>query len=92
MGNSYVYSIFGLSLTFFGAGDCDWRGIVFIYFVYIYLSTLKNVTLVSNKKSIVVEMFDFAVTKVDNFCKNELTTVMFKPSDGKDTSLVLFKP
>ena len=49
---------------------------------------LKNVTLVSNKKSILVEMFDFAVTQVDNFCKNELITVLFKLLDGKDTSLV----
>ena len=53
---------------------------------------LKNVTLVGNKKSILVEMFDFAVTQVDNFCKNELITVMFKLFDGKDASLVLFKP
>ena len=53
---------------------------------------LKNVTLVSNKKSILVEMIDFAVTQVDNFCKNELITVMFKLFDGKDASLVLFKP
>ena len=53
---------------------------------------LKNDTLVGNKKSILVEMFDFAVTQVDNFCKNELITVMFIFFDGKDTSLVLFKP
>ena len=53
---------------------------------------LKNITLVSNKKSIVVEMFDFAVTQVDNFCKNDLITVMFILFDGKDASLVLFKP
>ena len=53
---------------------------------------LKNVTLAGNKKSILVEMFDFAVTQVDNLCKNELITVMFKLFDGKDTSLVLFKP
>ena len=53
---------------------------------------LKNVTLVGNKKSILVEMFHFAVTQVDNFCKNELITVMFKFFDGKDASLVLFKP
>ena len=53
---------------------------------------LKIVTLVSNKKSFPVEMFDFAVTLVDNFCKNELITVMFKLFDGKDASLVLFKP
>ena len=53
---------------------------------------LENVTLVGNKKSIPVEMFDFAVTQVDNFCKNELITVMFKIFDGKDTSAVLFKP
>ena len=39
---------------------------------------LKIVTLVSNKKSILVEMFDFAVTQVDIFCKNELITVLFK--------------
>ena len=53
---------------------------------------LKNITLVSNKKSILVEMFDFVKTQVDNFCKNELITVMFKLFDGKDASLVLFKP
>ena len=52
---------------------------------------LKNVTIVSNKVSIFVEMFDFAVTQVDNFSKNELITVMFKLFDGKDTSLVLIK-
>ena len=52
---------------------------------------LKNVTPVSNKKSIFVEMIDFAVTQVDNFCRNELITVMFKLFDGKDASLVLFK-
>ena len=54
--------------------------------------SLKNVTLVGHKKSILVEMFHFAVTQVDNFCKNELINVMFKLFDGKDTSLVLFKP
>ena len=53
---------------------------------------LKNVTLVSNKKSILVEMIDFAVTQVDNFCKNELITVVYKLFDGKDASLVLLKP
>ena len=37
-------------------------------------------------------MFDFAVTQVDNFCKIELITVMFKLFDGKDAILVLFKP
>ena len=53
---------------------------------------LKNVTLVSNKKSILVEFSDFAVTQIENFCKNELITVLFKLFDGKDASLVLFKP
>ena len=53
---------------------------------------LKNVTLVSNKISILVELFDFAVTQVDDFCKYELITVMFKLFDGKDASVVLFKP
>ena len=52
---------------------------------------LKNVTLVSNKKSILVEMFDFAVTQVENFCKNELITVLSKLFDGKDTNLVSFQ-
>ena len=52
---------------------------------------LKNVTLVSNKKSILVQMFDFTVTKVHNFCKNELITVMIKFFDGKDASLVFFQ-
>ena len=42
---------------------------------------LKNVTFVGN----IVEMIDFAVTQVDNFCKNELIIVMFKLFDGKDT-------
>ena len=53
---------------------------------------LKNVTLVSNKKLILVEMFDFAATQVDNFCKNELITALFKLFDGKDASLVFLKP
>ena len=53
---------------------------------------LKIVTFVGNKKSIPVEIFDFTVTQVNNFCKNELITVMFKLFDGKDTSLFLFKP
>ena len=53
---------------------------------------VKNITLVSNIKSILVEMFDFAVTQVNNFCKNELITVMFKVFDGTDASIVLFKP
>ena len=53
---------------------------------------LKNVTLVSNKKAILVKMFDFAVTQVENFCQNELIAVMFKLFDGKDASVVLFKP
>ena len=52
---------------------------------------LKNVTLVSNKKSILVEMFGFAVPQDDNFCKNELLTVLFKLNNGKDTSLVFFQ-
>ena len=53
---------------------------------------LKSATLVSNKNSILVEMFDFAVTQGDNFCKNEneLITVLFKLSDGRDTTLVFF--
>ena len=53
---------------------------------------LKNITFVSNKKSILVEVFDFAVTQVDNFYKIELITVLFKLFDGKDASLVLLKP
>ena len=53
---------------------------------------LKKITLVGNKESILVEMFDFAVTQVDNFCKNELVSVSFKLFDGKDASVVLFKP
>ena len=39
---------------------------------------LKSVTLVSSKKSMPVELFDFAVAQVDNFCKNELIIVIFK--------------
>ena len=52
---------------------------------------LKNVTLVSNKKMILVEVFDFAVTQFDNFSQKKLITVMFKLFDGKDASVVLFK-
>ena len=37
-------------------------------------------------------MFDFAVTQVDTFCNNELITVIIKLFDGKDASLVVFKP
>ena len=46
----------------------------------------------SDPRPIFKETFDFAVTQVDNFCKNELITVMFKIFDGKDASFVLFKP
>ena len=42
------------------------------------------------KKSSPEEMFDFELTQVHNFCKNELITVLFKLFDGKDTSLVFF--
>ena len=59
--------------------------------LYIVIA-LKNVTLVSKKKSILVEMIDLTVTQVDNLCKNELITVMFKLFNGKDAVLVLFKP
>ena len=52
---------------------------------------LKNVTIVSNKISILVEMIDFAVTQVDDFCKKELITVMFKLFDEENASLVVFK-
>ena len=57
-----------------------------------FIIALKNVTLVSNKESSLLEVFDFAVTQVDNFRENELITVMFKLFDGKDASLVIFKP
>ena len=57
--------------------------------LYIVIA-LKNVTIASNKKSILVEFGDFAVTQVDNFCKNELITLLFKLFDGKDTSLAFF--
>ena len=50
---------------------------------------LKNVTLVSNEKSILVEMFDLALIQVDNFCRNKLITVMFKLFDEKTQ---VFKP
>ena len=54
----------------------------FILSLYVIIA-LKNVTLVSNKKSILVEMLDFSVTQVDNFCKNEVITVMFKLFEKK---------
>ena len=56
------------------------------------VSALKNVTLLGNKKSILVQVFDFAVTQVNNFCPKELITVMLNLFDGKDASLVFFKP
>ena len=56
------------------------------------VNALKNVTNVSNKKWILVEVSDFAVIQVDNFCKNELITVFFKLFDGEDANFVLFKP
>ena len=56
------------------------------------INALRNVTFLSNKKSIVVETFDSAVTQVDNFCENELIPVMFKLFDGRDASLVPLKP
>ena len=56
------------------------------------VNALKKVILVSNKKSILVEIIDFAVTQVDNFCRKELITVLFKLFDGRDTSFVFFKP
>ena len=56
------------------------------------VNALKSVTLVGQKKLTLLEMFDFPVTQDDNFCKDELITVLFKPIDGKYTSLVLFKP
>ena len=52
---------------------------------------LKNVTLVSNKKSILVEIFDFAVTQVDNLCKNEVITVMFNFLMEKTQVLIFFE-
>ena len=36
-------------------------------------------------------MFDFALTEVDNFFKNELITIMFKLFDEKDARLVFFQ-
>ena len=36
-------------------------------------------------------MFGLSVTLVDEFCKKELITVMFKLLDGKDAILVLFE-
>ena len=52
---------------------------------------LKNVTIVSNKKSILVQMLDFAVTQVDNLRRNDLITILFKLFHGKDTGLVFFQ-
>ena len=52
---------------------------------------LKIVTLVSNKKSILIGMFDFAVTQVENFCKNELIAVIFKLFVREDAVLVFFQ-
>ena len=65
--------------------------ISFMSSLYVIIA-LKIVTLVSNKKPISVEIIDFAVTQVDNFCKNDLITLMLKLFDGKNASLVLFKP
>ena len=60
----------------------------FILSLYVIIA-LKNVKLVSNKKSILEEVFDFAVTQVDNFCKKELITVMFELFMEKTQALFL---
>ena len=57
-----------------------------------FVIALKVFTLVSNKKSILVQMLDFAVAQVDNFCRNEFITVIFEFFNGKDARVVLFKP
>ena len=56
-----------------------------------FVIALKNVKIVSNKKLILVEVFDFAVIQVENFCKNELITVLIKFFDGKYTGLVFLQ-
>ena len=74
-------------MSIIGLLSCPQLGMNALHIVF----ALKNVTLVSSKISILVEMFDFAVTQVDKFCKKELITVMFKLFDGENASLVLFK-
>ena len=72
----------------------------FVLSSYVIIA-LKNVIFVSNTKSILVEIFDFAETWFENFCKNELITAIFKFlmeetqvlffSKRKDNRICLFK-
>ena len=52
---------------------------------------LNYFTLACNVISVLVEMVNFAMIKVDNFCKNKLIAVEFKLFDGKHAEIVLSK-
>ena len=47
--------------------------------------------LVCNVVSVLVEMVNFAMVKVDNFCKNKIIAVYFKLFDGKNARIVVYK-
>ena len=50
---------------------------------------LNYFTLVCNVISVLVEMVNFALVKVDNFCKNKLIAVKFQLFHGKYAKIVV---
>ena len=52
---------------------------------------LNYFTPVCNVTSVFVEVVNFAMVKVDNFCKNKLIPVSFKVFNGKDAKNVVSK-
>ena len=57
----------------------------------IIVNALNFFTVFHNVISVFVEMVNFAMVKVDNFCKNKLIAVYFTLSDGKDAIIVVSK-
>ena len=55
------------------------------------VNTLSYFTLVRNVISILVDMVNFAMVKVDNFCKNKLIAMQFKLFDGRYARSVVSK-
>ena len=86
--NTFVFGQYTSPMRIIALLSYPQSGVLALHIVIV----LKNVTLVGNKKSTLVEMFDFAVTQVDNFCKNELITVLFNFFDGKHTGSFPFEP
>ena len=52
------------------------------------VSALNLFTPVCNVMSVLVEMVNFAIGKVDNFCKNKLIAVLFKLFEGNTQELL----